>query len=84
VTPADLRPAAVLVGDLARRELSAAERAAVVHGRAVAVAEEGAGSGEQGARTDRGPVALFHAGELIAVAEVVEGMLRPRVVVADG
>jgi hypothetical protein len=51
----------------------------VVHGRAVAdeSTEPGAGS------RDAGPVALFHDGELIAVAAVVEGMLKPRVVMVD-
>jgi len=28
-------------------------------------------------------VALFHGGELVAVADAVEGQLKPRVVVAD-
>jgi tRNA pseudouridine55 synthase len=75
VTAGDLRPADVLVGGLPRRELSDAERAAVVHGRAVA--DTGTGKGEA-AR-----VALFHAGELVAVADPIEGQLKPCVVVAD-
>jgi tRNA pseudouridine55 synthase len=82
VTAAHLRPAAVLVGDLRRCELDAEQRAAVVHGRALPNA--GAGSGERGAGNEEGWVALFHAGELIAVAAVVEGMLKPRVVMVDG
>lgn len=82
VTPADLRPGAVLVGDLPHRELDPDERAAVVHGRTLPHA--GAGSGEQGAGNEEGWVALFHDGELIAVADVMEGMLRPRVVVVEG
>jgi len=73
VTAGDLRPADALVGDLPRRELSDAEREAVVHGRAIA----GTGNGAAGR------VALFHAGELVAVAEAVAGQLKPSVVVAD-
>lgn len=76
VTGAHLRPADALVVDLPRRELSEAEREAVVHGRAIG--ETGAGKGEGGR------VALFHAGELIAVADAVDGKCKPRVVVADG
>ena len=75
VTARDLRPGDALVADLPRRELSDAEREAVVHGRAVA--DTGAGKGEGGR------VALFHAGALVAVAVAVEGQLKPRVVVTD-
>lgn len=75
VTAGDLRPAHVLVSDLPRREVDDAEREAVVHGRAIG--ETGTGKGEGGR------VALFHAGELIAVADAVDGKLKPGVVVAD-
>lgn len=80
VTADHLQPPEVLVADLPRRDLEAHERAAVVHGRAVADGSRAPGAGSR----DAGPIALFHAGELIAVAEVVEGMLKPRVVMADG
>lgn len=71
VTAADLRPAASLVASLPNRELDEAERAAVIHGRTIPARE---GDGTQ--------VALLHAGELVAVAEVEGGVLKPRVVVA--
>ena len=76
VTAEALRPMDVLVADLPRRELTDVEREAVVHGRPVADGEEGKGEG--------GRVALFHGGEVVAVAEVASGLLKPRVVVADG
>jgi len=67
----------VLVNHLARRDLTAAERDAALHGRPLAAGDV-AGAG---------PVALFADGSLIAVAEraVVDGgaVLKPRVVVAD-
>ena len=72
VTPADLRDPAALVADLPRRELDEAGRAAVLHGRPLP-----AGKGE------RGRVALFAGEQLIAVAEVVGDVLKPRVVVAE-
>jgi tRNA pseudouridine55 synthase len=73
VTVADLRPAVLLVQALPRRELAAAERDAVMHGRAIAaVAADGDGR-----------VALLHDGGLVAVAEVEGGVLQPRVVVAE-
>jgi tRNA pseudouridine55 synthase len=75
VTPAHLRPADALVADLPRRALSDAEREAVVHGRAIA--GTGAGTG------DGGRVALFHGGELVAVADAAVEQLKPCVVVAD-
>jgi tRNA pseudouridine55 synthase len=79
VTADHLQPPEVLVADLRRRDLEAHERAAVVHGRAVADESKEPGAGSR----DAGPVALFHDGELIAVAAVVEGMLKPRVVMVD-
>lgn len=72
VTPGALRDGAALVADLPRRELDAAGRAAVVHGRPVP-----AGKGEEGR------VALFADGQLVAVAECVDDVLKPRVVVAE-
>ena len=51
------------------RELSADEAAAVAHGRSV--------PGER-----EGPVRLTHEGEILAIAEPVEGELRPVVVFA--
>lgn len=72
VTAADLRPAALLVGSLPSRELDEAERAAAVHGRPLPARDA------EGAQ-----VALLHAGRLVAVAEVVGGALKPRVVVAE-
>lgn len=74
VTAQDVRPVDVLVADLPRHDLTDAERESVVHGRAVT---EGRGVG------DGGRVALFHGRELVAVAEAVDGVLRPRVVLAD-
>jgi tRNA pseudouridine55 synthase len=71
VTPAAVRDPAVLVADLARQELDEAGRAAVIHGRSVP-----AGNWE-GAR-----VALFAGGQLVAVAERLGDVLKPRVVVA--
>jgi tRNA pseudouridine55 synthase len=75
VTPGHLRPADALVGGLPRRDLDDQERGAVVHGRAVA--DTGRGT------RDGGRVALYHDGELVAVADEVGGLLKPRVVVAD-
>ncbi len=70
---ADLRPASLLVQMLPRRELVAAERDAVIHGRAIA-AEAADGDGR---------VALLHDGGLVAVADVEGGVLKPRVVVSE-
>ncbi len=72
VTAAAVRDAATLVSDLARRDLAAAERDAVAHGRPVA-----AGAGEEGR------VALFADGALLAVAEREGDVLKPRVVLVD-
>lgn len=74
VTAETLRAAAALVADLPPRTLEAAERAAVVHGRAVAAAP-GTLAGSR--------VALFDGAELVAVAECVGPALKPRIVVAD-
>ena len=72
VTPQALRDPAELVRDLPRRQLDSAGRDAVVHGRPIP-----AGKGEEGR------VALFTDGELVAVAERVEEVLKPRVVVVE-
>ena len=74
VTLADVRDPAPLVGHLQRRDVTVAERDAVVHGRPVArdpIAES------------REPIALFSGAELLAVAEVEGEQLKPRVVVTD-
>ena len=74
VRPADLRDAAVLVADLPRRELDEQEHDAVVHGRPIVPRT-----------SDRGDrIALFADDELVAVAERVGDVLKPRVVVAEG
>jgi tRNA pseudouridine55 synthase len=73
VTEADLRDPAVLVADLTRRELTADERNAVVHGRPVAA---------HPVPDTRYPVALFAGSELVAVAAIEGELLKPRVVVA--
>jgi tRNA pseudouridine55 synthase len=74
VTPHDLRDPAELAADLPRRDLTAAEQEAVIHGRPVP-----AGCGMR----DAGRVALFADGVLVAIAEHVGDVLKPRVVVAD-
>lgn len=74
VTPQALRDAAILVAHLPRRELDKKERDAIVHGRAV--------QGDPGADS-RYLVALFDGNELLAVAEAVGEVLKPRVVVAE-
>ncbi|PYP30915.1 MAG: tRNA pseudouridine(55) synthase TruB, partial [Gemmatimonadetes bacterium] len=74
VTRESLRDAAVLVAELPRRELEEAERVAVVHGRPVP-----AGGGMR----EAGSVALFAEGYLVAVADCVGDVLKPRVVVVQ-
>ena len=74
VTARALRDPAELVRDLPARDLDDAGRAAVVHGRPVPVAD--------GAR-ETGNVALFWSGQLVAVAERVGEVLKPRVVVVE-
>ncbi len=74
VTPQDLRDPAELAADLPRRDLSAGEREAVLHGRPLPA---GGGTG------DERRVALFAGGQLVAVAERAGDVLKPRVVVAD-
>jgi len=72
VSPAALRDVATLVGDLPRRDLDAAGREAVAHGRSVAAAPGEAGR-----------VALFADGMLLGVAEREGDVLKPRVVLVD-
>ena len=74
VTARALRDPAELVRDLPARDLDDAGRAAVVHGRPVPVAD--------GTR-ETGNVALFWSGQLVAVAERVGEVLKPRVVVVE-
>lgn len=74
VTPAAVRDPALLVADLPRRDLDAEEGVLVSHGRSVAA---GPGTG------DGGRVALFSHAHLVAVAERVGDVLKPRVVLAD-
>ena len=74
VTPAALQDAAVLVADLPRREVDKKERDAVLHGRPI----QGDLRPESGYR-----IALFEGATLLAIAEQVGDLLKPRVVVAD-
>jgi tRNA pseudouridine55 synthase len=74
ITPRDLRDPALLVAELPRRDLDPTERTQVLHGRPVPAG---------GGRREAGAVALFADGSLVAVAEQVEDVLKPRVVVAD-
>lgn len=72
VTTAHLKDPAVLVSGLPRRALEGGERDAIVHGRPVP-----AGGFETGT------VALTADGFLLAVGEVTEGVIKPRLVLAD-
>jgi tRNA pseudouridine55 synthase len=74
VTAGDVRDPATLVAHLPRRDLDEAGRAAALHGRPLPAGDE---AGEAG------NVALFAAGALVAVAERVGEVLKPRVVVAE-
>ncbi len=74
VTARDLRDPAALVADLPRRVLDGAERQDVLHGRPIAAGAP--------AREPR-HVALFAGPELLAVAEHVGEVLKPRVVLAE-
>ncbi|HVX89324.1 MAG TPA: tRNA pseudouridine(55) synthase TruB [Gemmatimonadales bacterium] len=66
-----LIPMAEVVSHLPRQELDEGEVAFIRNGRRVAT--------EQTA----GPIALVHGGELLAIADVVEGMAQPTVVLAE-
>lgn len=72
-TPAALLPPGVLVRHLGRRDVDAAERDAVVHGRWIAAAGE----------AEAEPVAMFAGETLVAVADRAGDVLKPRVVLAD-
>ncbi|HWC73363.1 MAG TPA: tRNA pseudouridine(55) synthase TruB, partial [Gemmatimonadales bacterium] len=73
VTPANIRDAGVLVAHLPRREVNATERDAVLHGRSVKA---------DPIVNSQHPIALFSGTELLAVAEQVGELLKPRTVVA--
>ena len=66
-----LIPMAELVSHLPAQELDEAGAGAVRHGRGVATGKT------------RGPIALVRGGELLAIAEVTDGMAQPTVVVAE-
>lgn len=72
VTPARVKDPALLVSDLPSRGLASDERDAIVHGRPVPARERETGS-----------VALTADGRLLAVGEVVDGQIKPRLVLAD-
>lgn len=72
LTPAHVMDPARLVSDLPQRALDAGERDAIVHGRPVTARG-----------TETGTVALTAQGALVAVGEVVEGSIKPHVVLAD-
>ena len=69
LSPAHVLPPRRALGHLPARELDEAERAAVSHGRAVPAAPDVAGD-----------IALVHGKDLVAVARVEDGWLRPSVV----
>ncbi|MDP3911595.1 MAG: tRNA pseudouridine(55) synthase TruB [Gemmatimonadales bacterium] len=74
VTAAHVRGPAILVRGLERREVSADERAAVVHGRPISA---------DPVSDTRYPVAVFAGAELVAVADREGDRLKPRVVVGE-
>jgi len=74
VTREALQDAAVLVAHLPRRQVDKKERDAVLHGRPIASAQTAEGGP---------PTAIFAGDELLAVAEQVGDLLKPRVVVAE-
>jgi tRNA pseudouridine55 synthase len=73
-TPDALQDAALLVAHLPRRQVDKKEREAVVHGRPLKIDHPIADS--------RQPIAVFAGDELVAVAEQVGDLLKPRIVVA--
>jgi tRNA pseudouridine55 synthase len=73
LAPGVVLPARAVLPDLPSVDLAEADRQAVLHGRAVV------DGGMAGQRVG-GAVALLAAGQLIGVAEVVDGWLRPKVV----
>lgn len=72
LTAAQIKDPALLVGDMPRRNLDAGERDAIVHGRPV-----------MAAGWEVGTVALTADGCLLAVGEVVDGRIKPRLVLTD-
>jgi len=74
VTAQTLRDPAELVRDLPAQELDQAGRTAAIHGRPVPAGSE---------MRDAGWVALFASGALVAVAERIDDLLKPRVVVVE-
>ena len=74
VTAGALRDAAILVAHMPRRDVDKKERDAVLHGRPIANAPTADG---------RSLTAVFAGAELVAVAEQVGDLLKPRVVVAE-
>src|SRR5207249_2130223 len=75
VTAAVLQDAAVLVAHMPRRQVDKKERDAVVHGRPIQ-------SATPPIADSREPIAVFAGDELLAVADQVGELLKPRVVVA--
>jgi tRNA pseudouridine55 synthase len=73
VSPEAVLPARRVLGHLPAIELDQPARQAVVHGRAVA-------AGDVAGQGGSGPVALLAEGELLAVATVADGWLKPTVV----
>lgn len=69
-----LQDASILVAHLPRRQVDKKERDAIVHGRPLASTQTADG---------RGLTAIFAGDELLAVAEQVGELLKPRVVVAE-
>ena len=79
LSPDSIVPARCVLGDLPTVELDQAERAAVVHGRAVM--DSGAAGRVPSGRLGSGlAVALLGDGELVAVARAENGWLHPSVV----
>jgi tRNA pseudouridine55 synthase len=74
VTAQALRDAAILVAHLPRRAVDKKERDAVLHGRPIRI---------DPTAESRYPIAVFSGEELVAVAEQVGDLLKPRVVVAE-
>jgi tRNA pseudouridine55 synthase len=74
IGPDAVMPAHAVLPDLPRVELDATARNAVAHGQAVV---DGREAGQRGGGA---AVALLAAGELVAVAEEENGLLRPKVV----
>jgi len=74
VSAGALRDAAILVAHLPRRDVDKKERDAVLHGRPIRI---------DPIADSRYPIAVFSGDELLAVAEQVGELLKPRVVVAE-